>query len=202
MVASLADRLANLPYLARIIRARGDVNAIWDEPWHEQLVLNFMELARDRAGVRIESLATIHPDELTQLFNELHVPVGNRVVIRRYLAIPSVGLENAWTAVQIFVMVTIGTLRFARRVNTGTVIGIGIGVGLSMAWTARSARLGMIAAAAAQHLSNVATPLAGRTRRGAPTNLPPRTNAAYHAPAGTASPSQPNFDDYHYVAQS
>ena len=128
---TLPDRVHNVKGMLRFLRRRGDVAAIWDEPWHKDLVEGFATVCFQSKAIDLQGLLSIHPDDLKVVFDDLKVPVDHRIVIRRYLNLPHVTFANLWTACQIaftVVVVLVKVLRFAFR---PIVWKLGVAVGVS-----------------------------------------------------------------------
>jgi hypothetical protein len=142
---SLASRFSHLRYLWRVAAHGGDVRAIWDEPWHEDLVRKFVTLCAERKGIAVNELVMVHHDDLKVLFEDLHIAVDNRVIIRRYLAVPHMALQNLWSMAQLAVTALFVVWRacalVARPAAVQGIAGASVGIGIAMyVASARSAR--------------------------------------------------------------
>eukprot|EP00672_Neobodo_designis_P025196 CAMPEP_0174827734 /NCGR_PEP_ID=MMETSP1114-20130205/904_1 /TAXON_ID=312471 /ORGANISM="Neobodo designis, Strain CCAP 1951/1" /LENGTH=204 /DNA_ID=CAMNT_0016061411 /DNA_START=29 /DNA_END=643 /DNA_ORIENTATION=+ len=153
MSVSIVERINNLPYLYRLARSRCNLDSVWDEEWHRDLVLRFVRLAQERRHIDAAQLATIHSDDLTQLFNELNIPVGHRVIIRRYLSILPVATANLWSGLQFMAMAMAAVWRFVGFVGRRTVFAACGGAALGLYVSARRAQLSVLAQTASAALN-------------------------------------------------
>lgn len=139
---SLAQRVSHLRYVYRLALARGDVDALWDEPWHADLVRQFVDVCAHRKGISASDLATIHPDDLRAIFDDLGTPVDHRIVIRRYLDMPHIAFANLLTAVQVFAMATVVMWKFSRAVwrhASQLVVGFSAGLAVTVYFSSKRA---------------------------------------------------------------
>ena len=130
-VVTVPERIHNLKGMLRFLRRRGDPAALWDEPWHEDLVKGFAAVCVERKGVSTQALLSIHPDDLRALYDDLKVPVDHRIVIRRYLNLPHVAIANAWTGLQILITATVVAVKVLRFAFRPVVWKVGFVVGVS-----------------------------------------------------------------------
>jgi hypothetical protein len=164
MSFSIAERLSHLPFYYRVVRRRGQLDALWDEPWHADLLTAFLQKAKILCNVSEQQLATIHSDDLTQIFDQLTIPVGHRVIIRKYVSIPSIAVANIWTGLQMIAVLMVTSWRLTRfMLSSKLLVGGSIGFGVAFALSARRAQLSMLARSATVALASAANPQSSTT---------------------------------------
>lgn len=183
-MAGILECINYVPTMARVAFAGGDINAVWDEAWHRDLVLQFLRVARERCEVDAQQLALMHSDDLTKLFETLAVPVAHRVVIRRYAQLPAVSVVMGWALAKACFVAVVTSWRFLTWIGGRALLGMCVGAGATVVLTARRTRRGM--------LSQIATFVEG-TRGGGAAGT--RTAAA--AAAGGFQSSTGNNNNNH-----
>eukprot|EP01060_Flectonema_neradi_P030302 TRINITY_DN4368_c0_g2_i1.p1 TRINITY_DN4368_c0_g2~~TRINITY_DN4368_c0_g2_i1.p1 ORF type:complete len:164 (+),score=19.51 TRINITY_DN4368_c0_g2_i1:60-551(+) len=75
----------------------------------------FLEVAAE-AGFSIQDLTVMHPDDLTQVFNECNAPAATRVVVRRVVTFPCTAMDGIWNICKVALMAVIFSTRCINRV--------------------------------------------------------------------------------------
>lgn len=96
--------------------------ALWRQPSDADVFQTFVARCQQDKGIEGHALLVLHDDDLRTLFDELAVPVAERVIVRYYLAFPHLALANAWTAAKVALAVTASVWRFFWRFGRTLVI--------------------------------------------------------------------------------